>query len=283
MSGGSGLAAAKVHREKALSDYVIRGGKEGKRRLELLGRIMWPTTYQFLRRAGVSEHITCLDVGCGGGDVTLGLARLVGPEGRVVGFDLDTVKLDAARQEAARQGLRNVEFRQADVFEWSEESVYDRIYARFLLTHLPDCVTALAKMRHALRPGGVLIVEDIDFAGAFCYPPSTAYQRYVELYQSAVRRRRGDPDIGPKLYSLLTQAGLQSVHLALVQPFHIDHEEKQLSLNTLVNIAEAVLDEALIEPSELEAVIAELEQFTSDPTTVISLPRVFQAWGNRLG
>ena len=110
--------------------------------------------------------MTCLDLGCGGGDVTLGLARLVGSEGRAVGIDMDEVKLDAARQEVRRQRLENVEFVQANVYEWSADQTYDRIYSRFLLTHLPDCATALAKMRRALKPGGVLIVEDIDFAGS---------------------------------------------------------------------------------------------------------------------
>jgi len=48
-----------------------------------------------------------------------------------------------------------------------------------------------------------------------------------------------------------------------------------------VNIAEAVLDEALIEPAEQERVTAELERFTGDPTAALSLPRVFQACGAR--
>jgi 2-polyprenyl-3-methyl-5-hydroxy-6-metoxy-1,4-benzoquinol methylase len=274
-------ATGSATREQAPRDYVIRGGMAGKRRLELLGRAMWPTTFRLLKRVGVTAGMTCLDIGCGGGDVTLGLARLAGPEGRVVGVDLDDVKLAAAREEAARLGLRNVEFRQANVNEWSEQSVYDRIYARFLLTHLPDCAAALAQMRQALRPGGVLIVEDIDFTGSFCYPPSPAYQRYVELYQLVVRRRKGDPDIGPKLPGLLVQAGLQSVHSSLVQQFHTDQEEKALCHSTLVNIADAVLAEALIEPGELEQIVADLDRFTNDPTTVMGLPRVFQAWGCR--
>jgi len=265
------------------SDYVIRGGEEGKRRLELLGRTLWPTTFRLLKRVGIPAGTTCLDIGCGGGDVTLGLARLVGPRGRVVGVDLDSVKLAAARQGAARQRLHHVEFRVSNVYEWDEQAVYDRIYARFLLTHLTDLPTALGKLRQALRPGGVLIVEDIDFNGCFSYPPSAAFQTYVQLYQQVVRRRNADPDIGPKLYHLLARAGFQTVHISLVQPVHTDQEEKHLSLSTLVNIGEALISEALIEPPELQETIAELERFTNDPTTVIGLPRVFQAWGHRSG
>jgi len=262
-------------------DYVIRGGHDGKRRLELLSRTLWPSTFQLLKRAGVGGGMVCLDMGCGGGDVTLGMARLVGPAGRVVGIDMDAVKLEAARQEAARQNLANVAFQQGNIYEWDEERTYDRIYVRFLLTHLPDRETALIALRRALRSGGVLIVEDIDFAGSFCYPRCAAYERYVALYRQVVERRGGDPDIGPKLHGLLVRAGLQPVHMALVHPFHIDQEEKTVSLSTLLNITDAVLSEGLAEAAEMEQAIEQLRAFTDDPTTIVSLPRVFQAWGRR--
>ncbi len=265
----------------AARGYVIRGGQEGKRRLELISRTLWPTTHHLLRRVGFAPGLTCLDLGCGGGDVTRGIARMVGPSGRVVGVDMDVVKLDAAQRGATEQGLHNVEFRQANVYQWSEESVYDRIYSRFLLTHLPDCPAALASMRRALCPGGILVVEDIDFGGAFSYPRCSAYERYLDLYREVVRRRKGDADIGPKLYSLMIEAGLQSPHMTLVHPFHIDHEGKEISLITMANIVVAVLEEGLARREEVEETMAELAAFTADPGTVLSLPRIFQAWGTR--
>lgn len=67
--------------------YLIRGGLEGRERLRLLGRVMRPTTMPLLERAGVTAGMRCLDVGCGGGDVTFDLASLVGITGSVVGVD----------------------------------------------------------------------------------------------------------------------------------------------------------------------------------------------------
>jgi 2-polyprenyl-3-methyl-5-hydroxy-6-metoxy-1,4-benzoquinol methylase len=61
--------------------YRIRGGHAGRMRLRVLARVMWPTTRELLARVGVSEDARCLDVGCGGGDVTVRLARLA-PRGR---------------------------------------------------------------------------------------------------------------------------------------------------------------------------------------------------------
>ena len=205
---------------------------------------------------------------------------MAGPAGRVVGIDLDAVKLQAASEEAARQGLR-IEFRQANVYEWSERAVYDRIYTRFLLTHLPTPLGAVERMRCALRSGGVLVVEDIDFSGSFCHPPSPAFERYQQLYREVVRKRGADADIGPKLHSLLTQAGLLDVKIDLVHPFHLDGEAKEMALVTLVNIADAVIAEGLATASELDAVIDELDKYTRRTDTILSYPRVFQAWGRR--
>jgi SAM-dependent methyltransferase len=262
----------------AAAGYVIRGGEAGKRRLELLARVLWPTTLRLLRRAGVGPGTRCLDLGCGGGDVTAALARMTGV--RVVGVDLDTVKLAAAREECARQGL-DVELREGNVNELADRDRYDCVYMRFVLTHLNNPALAVEKARAALRPGGVLIVEDIDFAGAFCYPPCPAYDTYCYLYRTVVERRGADATIGPKLFGLLRAAGLADLHAQVIQPVHTSEEGKDLSLSTLVNIAPAVIEEGLATAAELDASVAELDAFTKRPDTAIALPRIFQVWGRR--
>lgn len=90
--------------------YIIRGGLEDRERLELLARVLWPTTSRLLAEAGLTPGMTCLDLGCGGGDVTRQLAISVGPQGQVIGVDMDEKKLDLARQTAARLGLAMFSF-----------------------------------------------------------------------------------------------------------------------------------------------------------------------------
>jgi 2-polyprenyl-3-methyl-5-hydroxy-6-metoxy-1,4-benzoquinol methylase len=102
--------------------------------------------------------MACLDIGCGGGDVSFDLARLVGPNGRVVGIDIDEVKIDIARSEAAAKQLGNIEFRLVNIGESDPEAEFDFAHVRFLLSHLPNPVEALAK----IRPGGILVVADTD-------------------------------------------------------------------------------------------------------------------------
>jgi len=198
--------------------YVIRGGMEGRERLRVIARVMAPTTSALLTRVGVEPTARCLDVGRGGGDVTLELARLAS-EGSVVGIDLDETKIGLAREEAAAAGAGNVDFRIGDVMEPSVDGhPFDVVCARFLLTHLPDPGKALANLCGHLAPGGVFIAEDIDFTGHFCEPHSAAFWRYVELYTASVQGRGCDPNIGPRLPGLWRAAGLGGIGVTVVQP-----------------------------------------------------------------
>src|SRR5579863_9242324 len=164
-----------------MTHYVIHGGVPGKQRMEVVARAYRRTTLSFLRRAGIREGMACLDLGCGAGEVTFEIARLVGPTGRVAGLDMDSVKLEIARERAAKEKFGNAEFRQSNVFEWDEDSVYDLVYVRFLLTHLPEYESVLPKLLRATHAGGALAVEDIDLAGFVSHPVNAAHDRFLGL------------------------------------------------------------------------------------------------------
>ena len=102
-------------RSDAPHRYAIRGGIEGKKRLNLLARVMLPTTIQLLDRVGLIRGMKCRDVGCGGGHVAILMAGIVGPEGRVIGTDTDEEILALAREDAQGAKVTNVEFQRRDV------------------------------------------------------------------------------------------------------------------------------------------------------------------------
>lgn len=264
-----------------MEHYVIRGGLEGRERLRVLARVMWPTTSALFRAVGIKTDARCLDLGCGGGDVTTALARLA-PHGFVVGADMDEAKLELARTEAAEAGIENVEFRVVDVMEPPPDGErFDVVYARFLLTHLPDPPKAIANMYERLAPAGALIVEDIDFTGHFCHPHSAAFWTYVDLYTQAVQARGCDPNIGPRLPSLVRESDLIDCSMNVVQPAGFDGEVKLIAPITLEAIAGAVLAEDLATVDDLNRTVDDLYAFAATEGTVLSIPRVVQAWGRR--
>ncbi len=262
-----------------ISDYIIRGGIQGRERLRILSRVMRPTTVALLERAGLRPGMTCLEAGCGGGDVAFDMARKVGPSGRVVGIDIDQKVLDLATAEAAGQEISNIEFRRMDITEGAPIAGFDFVHARFLLSHLADPAGAVARMRGALRPGGVIALVDVDFRGHFCYPESKAYARFVELYTETARRKGGDANIGPRLPSLLAGAGFKNVQMNVFQPAGMTGEVKLLTPLTMENIAGAVAAAGLALEEEVKQLVAELYEHAQTAGTIGSAPRIVEAWG----
>ena len=261
--------------------YVIRGGEEGKARLKVLARVMGPFTGRLLDEVGVAEGMSCLDVGCGGGDVAREMARRAGASGRVVGVDGDPSILALDRGEAEDPASARVRYVQADASGLRLGEEFDLVYARFLLTHVVDPEGVLDGMVRAARAGGTVAAEDIEFSGHVCYPACRAFARYVALYSEVVRMRGGDPEIGPRLPSLFLAAGVESVSVRVVQPAALEGEAKAIAGLTLEAIAGAVVAEGLASDGEVADLVSELAEFAADPRTLLSLPRIFQVWGRR--
>ena len=260
-------------------NYIIRGGIEGRERLRVLSRVMQPTTHALLERAGLRPAMACLEIGCGSGDLAFDMAHMVGPFGKVLGTDIDETKILLARSEAASLGLENVEFQFSDISKEHPHPDFDLVHARFVLTHLSDPSRGLANMRDSLRPGGLAVVEDIDFRGCFCYPANAAFDAYVDLYTRTVAKRGADANIGPRLPSLMVGAGFDDVQMHCVNPAGNDGEVKLLAPITLENIVDSVAAEGLATIAELRRLVAELYEFARTPGTVVSVPRIVEAWG----
>lgn len=259
--------------------YVIRGGTEGRERLRVLARTLHPTTTWLLDRLGLGPGMGCLDVGCGGGDVTVELARRVGPTGRALGIDIDETTLEVARREAHELGIENVEFAAVDVRAPAALPEFDLVYARFLLTHLKDPEGVIGLLRDRVRSGGILAVEEIDFSGSYTVPDFDAYHRYHDLYVAVVQRRGGDPNIGRRLPLLLARGGFENVEISVVQPMAVAGDAKLLNPLTMQNIADTVIGDGLARRDEVDSIVDELFRFASDPATIAGLPRIVQAWG----
>jgi ubiquinone/menaquinone biosynthesis C-methylase UbiE len=261
--------------------YVISGGRQGYDRLAVLARAHGPDTAALFDRVGVRRGMHCLDLGCGGGAVTFELARRVGPQGHVVGVDADEGVLALAREAAAAQGVTNVEFQARSVYEGNGTESFDLVYCRFLLQHLSRPLDLLRSMLAAVRPGGIIVVEDADFDGLFCEPPDDGVDFFKRVYPMLLQRIGGDSTSGRKLYSYFLEVGIPQPDLKVVQLVHAVGEAKALRLLTLEAIADQLLAEALATKQEIEDAIASLTAYTDDPRTILGSPRVFQVWSTR--
>jgi arsenite methyltransferase len=108
-----------------------------------------------------------VDCGSGAGVDSLVGARLVGPEGRVIGVDMTPEMLDKARRAAVAAGLTNVEFREGLLEALPVDDGWaDVVISNGVLNLVPDKGAALSEIARVLRPGGRLQLADIVLARA---------------------------------------------------------------------------------------------------------------------
>lgn len=136
-----------------------------------------------------------LDMGCGPGSITVGLAAAVAP-GTTTGIDLNPAPIDGVALVSG--DVMSLPF---------PDAVFDAIYASALLQHLPDPLRALREARRVARAGAVIGVVDADWDGELLYPTNAVLRRSMEV---ARRLREGtSPYVGKRLRHLLTEAGFR--------------------------------------------------------------------------
>ncbi|WP_030171158.1 methyltransferase domain-containing protein [Spirillospora albida] len=159
------------------------------------------------------EHLrpgaSVLDIGCGPGTITAGLADRVAP-GRVVAADSAETVLDEARRSAG--GRSNIEFAVADVHALDfPDAAFDVVHAHQVLQHVADPVTALREMRRVTRPGGVVAVRDVDFGTVTWHPDPPGMDGWLPVYRAVARGNGGEPDAGRYLVSWARAAGFADI------------------------------------------------------------------------
>jgi ubiquinone/menaquinone biosynthesis C-methylase UbiE len=114
--------------------------------------------------ADVRRGDTCIDIGSGTGTMTRRLARLAGPDARVLGIEPNAMLRRVAGERAASHGA-TVEFCQglATELPLPDESV-DVVWCERVLQHVPDAQAAVAEIARVLRPGGRALLLDSDHA-----------------------------------------------------------------------------------------------------------------------
>jgi SAM-dependent methyltransferase len=148
-----------------------------------------------------------LDVGCGPGSLTLGLAEVAAP-GVVIGIDRQPSQIKRAYSLALERKKTNMRFGIADCYKLPfRPRSFEAVFAHGVLMHLSEPANALREMRRVLIPGGIAAVRDPDFGATLISPTTPLLEQWAEL-RIRVRQHNGsDPFIGRHHRRLLLEAG----------------------------------------------------------------------------
>jgi SAM-dependent methyltransferase len=156
--------------------------------------------------AGAGARI--LDVGCGPGFHVAELLDEVGADGSIVGVDRSPQMLAVAARRC--QGHDNVQFLEADATSLPvEDAGFDRALSVQVLEYVADVDAALAELHRALRPGGRVVVWDVDWATVSWYSRDPARMRRV---LRAWDEHLTHPSLPQTLAARLRSVGFADVH-----------------------------------------------------------------------
>lgn len=196
--------------------YLMESADESRRLWE---QQQSQDTRAMLQRTGLKPGHRALDAGCGPGGIAELMAEVVGEGGQVTGVDLHAGRIDEAR---ARNGQRpHLSFVQADVRTTGLPSdAFDYVWSQYVFEYLPDRSVALAELVRVTRPGGRVVVSDIDGLGFQNWPFPEALREGTQRIVEALEARGFDLYVGRKLFSEFRRAGLREVRVHLM-PFYL--------------------------------------------------------------
>jgi ubiquinone/menaquinone biosynthesis C-methylase UbiE len=217
----------------------------------------------------IAEGAEVLSVGCGPGNI---LRSVVSSHSFVSGTGLDISPSRVQRATERSYRVPRLRFFCGDVQQMQFTSgSFDLVYSRMLLQYIPDKEKAVSEMVRVCKPGGVVLMHDLDGQLIWHYPEDALMQQTVARVLGVLSKTGFDPLVGRKLFWLARNAGLENIQVQ-VEPYHLiageidapTYEQWKLKLE----IAKPRMAEALGSPYEADEEIRRFLGYLRRPDTL---------------
>jgi SAM-dependent methyltransferase len=227
-----------------------------------------------------------LDVGCGAGDVSFLLARMVGPSGAVIGIDRseDAVAMATARAQA--MGLAQVSFSQGELEDISLDQPVDAAVGRFVLMYSADPAVSLRRIAANVRAGGIVAFQEMNVAEAKSFPQVDLFEQSMRWIVETLDREKVKNLMGLGLFRTFIEAGLPPPQM--IMGARVEGSSDSLGYQIVAQVVKSLLPvmEKLGVANEKEIQIETLAQRLRDEVisrgAVIVLPPLVGAWTRTL-
>ena len=247
-------------------DYIMEDPREAARLEAKVDPDAWVQKYLALR---VHPGAEVLSVGCGPGVMLREVSELH-PSICATGLDVSADRLQEAIQR--NSGNPRLKFVRGDAQAMQlPANTFDLVYSRMLLQYLREKEKAVAEMVRVCKPGGTVLLQDLDGQLLWHYPEDTGVQRAVEKVLSALAPTGFDPFVGRKLFWLAQRAGLRELDVQ-IEPYHVivgaiePRILKQWELK--LDIAKSQMAKALGSETEAENEIQRFLEYLCRPDTL---------------
>jgi SAM-dependent methyltransferase len=276
-TGRVGAGAAMT--EQTTQYFFDKGEADERARLGGISAMFDPLAVRNLAAAGVAPGWRCLEVGAGTGTIARWLADAVGPSGRVTATDIDLRFLD---------GLPGIEVIRHDVTsDPLEPGAYDLVHARMVVEYLPDRPGVIGRLAAAVRPGGVLMLEDLIFGGPVtaAVEPATRpadigplITRCTDAFAAGLRAAGADTHFGGHLPAALAAAGLQDIQAEFTHRLiYGGSPESAFYRHNFLERGATLVSVGLLQQEDMDRALLA----TSDPAASWFTVGLVSAWGRK--
>lgn len=269
----------------ATDEYVMGRTSEEYQRLRSQAQLWNPATRRLFQQAGLHAGMSCLDIGCGPGEVMRILGEIAGRTGQVTGVDMDG-KIGREALAALQAGSdTRFAFVEGDVENdvTFPEASFDVTFARITLVHLKDPIAVLRKMHAWTKPGGCVLVQEYDFHSLAVDPEWSGMAEFEKVFHGVFKQAGRDLRLGCRLPTLFVDAGIGSPDgsdiAAQIGPFSQFGPLLQATYSSLVP---AALKWGLTSQEESEEFSRQILHAMSETRHTILSPMLIGVWRRKL-
>ncbi|NIK80241.1 ubiquinone/menaquinone biosynthesis C-methylase UbiE [Paenibacillus castaneae] len=253
---------------KHSSTYNIQNSSIGLEaeiiRLKVQALMAWEKEYRSLQWFGLQDGMMVLDAGCGPGFVTEKLMESL-PNSEITALDIDEQLINQAKSRLEPLSEARLHFVQASIYNTGfQDEVFDFVIVRLLFLHLHHPLEAAKELMRILKPGGKLVIIDID-DGLFgvIHPDMDDLPSILQKIARSQHAKGGNRYIGRSLPRLLTEAGYRNVDMdAIIQ--HSDlHGVEGFKQQFNTNRFKGMHDIGIISDSEFESMKKSYEELSN--------------------
>jgi ubiquinone/menaquinone biosynthesis C-methylase UbiE len=176
-------------------------------------------TRRLLRLTGLGKGTRALDAGAGTGAVAREMGRIVGPTGAVLALDGSPGRLSEGRR-LTLESSGSLEFLAGDLRRIPiRDGSFDYVWCRFVFEYLSNPGEVFDELLRLVKPGGKLVVGDLDGNGLFHYPFPDDLSEAMKRLETGLRGRF-DPSMGRKLYRFFWERKLGNIRTHLF-PYNV--------------------------------------------------------------